>query len=202
MSYILVLYYSRYGATAKMAELVARGVANIGLEPRIRTVPSLSPLSEVTSPLIPEEGPPYVSIEDLKNCAGLALGSPTRFGGMASALKYFFERTSSLWISGDLINKPAGVFTSTASLHGGQESTLLSMMLPLLHQGMVIVGLPYCEKQLMDTKSGGTPYGPSHVAGVDNKAFITEEEKKLCVALGERIAKIAAQMEYERSEEV
>lgn len=197
MAYILILYYSRYGATAKMAELVARGVANVGdIEARIRTVPSLSPTTEAVDPAIPEQGPLYVTIDDLKHCSGLALGSPTRFGGMASPLKYFFEKTSSLWLSGDLVGKPAGVFTSTASMHGGQESTLLGMMLPLLHQGMLIVGLPYTEKHLIDTQSGGTPYGPSHLAGIDSKSPLTDEEKKLCIVLGERLATIALQFEH------
>ncbi len=192
MSYILILYYSRYGATAEMANHVARGVGEIPeLETRIRTVPSVSTVTEAVEDNIPASGPPYVALEDLKNCAGLILGSPTRFGNMAAPLKYFLDSTSSLWVAGELCGKPAGVFTSTSSLHGGQEATLLSMMLPLLHHGMLLMGLPYTESDLIKTKSGGTPYGPSHLAGIDSKNPLTDEEKRLCKSLGKRVAEVA-----------
>jgi len=192
MGYILVLYYSRTGSTAKMAELIARGVEETGkLEARIRTVPTVSSVIEATEDAIPTEGPLYATLEDLQHCAGLALGSPTRFGNMASALKYFLDGTSSLWLSGALSGKPAAVFTSTASLHGGQETTLLNMMLPLIHHGMLLVGLPYTESALLNTVGGGTPYGPSHLSGVDNRIPISDDEKKLCITLGRRLAEIA-----------
>lgn len=195
MSYILVLYYSRYGATAKMAEYIARGVELVkGMEARVRTVPPVSADTEAKLPLVPEEGAPYATLDDLKNCAGLAIGSPTRFGNMAAAMKYFLDSTASLWFSGALSGKPAAAFTSTASLHGGQETTLLSMMLPLLHHGMLIVGLPYTEPDLTTTRSGGTPYGPSHTAGPDSKLALTEEEIRLCKNLGNRLAGIAAKL--------
>ncbi len=186
--YILILYYSRHGATATMAQQIGRGVAQVkGMEARLRTVPSVSPDTEASAPAIPDDGAIYCSEDDVKNCAGLALGSPTRFGNMAAPLKYFLDGTSSTWLSGDLIDKPAAVFTSTASLHGGQESTLLSMMLPLLHHGMVITGLPYREPELNATTSGGTPYGPSHWAGADHQP-LSEDEVALCQALGRRLA--------------
>ncbi|MFN3235230.1 MAG: NAD(P)H:quinone oxidoreductase [Gammaproteobacteria bacterium] len=192
MPYILILYYSRYGATAKMAQLIARGVESIeGIEAKIRTVPSVSPNHEATEPAQPEEGAPFATIDELKNCAGLALGSPTRFGNMAAPLKYFLDSTSGLWMSGDLIGKPAGVFSSTASLHGGQETTLISMMMPLMHHGMLIVGLPYSEQALLETQTGGTPYGPTHLAGQEANNPISAEEKALCIALGKRIAEVA-----------
>lgn len=192
MTEILVLYYSRHGATAEMARQVARGVEQVnGASARLRTVPEVSTVAEAVADSIPEQGAPYATTEDLKECAGLALGSPTRFGNMAAPLKYFLDTTSPLWLSGALIGKPAGVFTSTSSLHGGQETTLLSMMLPLLHHGMIIMGLPYSEPELLTTRSGGTPYGPSHVAGADGQAPVTEEERKLCRALGRRIAEAA-----------
>lgn len=192
MTEILVLYYSRHGATAEMARQVARGVEQVnGVGARLRTVPEVSTVAEAVADSIPEHGAPYATPEDLTECAGLALGSPTRFGNMAAPLKYFLDTTSPLWLSGALIGKPAGVFTSTSSLHGGQETTLLSMMLPLLHHGMVIMGLPYSEPELLTTRSGGTPYGPSHVAGADGQAPLTEEERKLCRALGRRIAETA-----------
>jgi NAD(P)H dehydrogenase (quinone) len=195
MSYILVLYYSRYGATAEMAQEVARGVDQIkGIEAKIRTVPAVSSNIEASEDSIPASGPPYVSLEDLQNCAGLALGSPTRFGNMAAPLKYFWDTTGGLWQSGALINKPAGCFTSTASLHGGQETTLLSMMLPLLHHGMIILGLPYSETQLFSTTSGGTPYGPSHHAGVDSRNPLSESERLLSRALGKRLALTALKL--------
>jgi NAD(P)H dehydrogenase (quinone) len=189
MNEILVLYYSRYGATAEMAQRIAFGIESVaGCQARLRTVPPVSSVCEATADEIPDAGPPYASIEDLRECAGLALGSPTRFGNMAAPLKYFLDSTSSLWLSGGLIGKPAAVFTSTSSLHGGQETTLLSMMLPLLHHGMLILGLPYSETELLTTTSGGTPYGPSHTAGVDSKQPLTAEEKHLCTALGKRLA--------------
>jgi len=194
MSHILVLYYSRHGATAEMAHQVARGVEAAGLEARLRTVPAVSTVCEASEPAIPVGGAPYVDLDDLRDCAGLALGSPTRFGNMAAAMKYFLDGTSSLWLSGALAGKPAGVFTSTSSLHGGQESTLLSMMLPLLHHGMLVMGLPYSETDLLHTQSGGTPYGPSHLAGTENDRPLTEEEKRLCQALGRRLATTASKL--------
>ncbi|RTZ71315.1 MAG: NAD(P)H-quinone oxidoreductase [Gammaproteobacteria bacterium] len=192
--YILVLYYSRYGATAEMAHLVARGVEEGGMESRLRTVPNVSATCEAVEDCIPESGAPYVELEELRDCAGLALGSPTRFGNMAAAMKYFLDSTSSLWLGGALIGKPAGVFTSTSSLHGGQESTLLSMMLPLLHHGMLITGLPYSETALLTTRTGGTPYGPSHLAGAESNLPLSEEEKALCKGLGRRLAEVALKL--------
>ncbi|MBA4290384.1 MAG: NAD(P)H-quinone oxidoreductase [Pseudomonas sp.] len=196
--YILVLYYSRHGATAEMARQIARGVELGGLEARLRTVPSVSAECEAVAPEIPTEGAPYASLDDLKNCAGIALGSPTRFGNMAAPLKYFLDGTSGLWLTGALVGKPAGVFTSTASLHGGQESTLLSMMLPLLHHGMLITGLPYSESALLETRGGGTPYGASHHAGNDGKRALDEHETALCRALGQRLAQTAVKLESSR----
>ncbi len=194
MSYLLVLYYSRYGATAEMARQIARGSEEAGLEARLRTVPAVSAVCEALEDSIPDSGAPYVEEADLQHCAGLALGSPTRFGNMAASLKYFLDGSSRLWLSGALAGKPAGVFTSTSSMHGGQESTLLSMMLPLLHHGMLISGLPYSEPELMTTRSGGTPYGPSHFAGTDSKLPLSDEEKKLCQALGRRLAGVASRL--------
>jgi NAD(P)H dehydrogenase (quinone) len=189
MHEILVLYYSRYGATAEMARLIAQGIDAVDdCMARIRTVPPVSTVCEATADNIPAEGPPYATLDDLQECSGLALGSPTRFGNMAAPLKYFIDSTSSLWLSGALSGKPAAVFTSTSSLHGGQETTLLAMMLPLLHHGMLIMGLPYSEAELLTTTSGGTPYGPSHTAGTDSKRPVTGEERALCVALGRRLA--------------
>lgn len=189
--YILVLYYSRQGATAEMARLVGRGVEEGGIEARIRTVPEVSSVCEAVEDSIPISGAPFANLDDLQNCAGLAMGSPTRFGNMAAPLKYFVDGSSKLWMSGALIGKPAGVFTSTSSLHGGQETTLTSMMLPLLHHGMVICGLPYSENELLTTEAGGTPYGPSHVSGSEGNLPITEKEKNLCRALGKRLAEFA-----------
>jgi NAD(P)H dehydrogenase (quinone) len=190
--YILVLYYSRHGATATMAKHVARGVERVaGIEARIRTVPAVSADTESRAEAIPEEGPLYCDIDELRDCAGLVLGSPTRFGNMAAPLKYFVDQTSSLWLSGAMIDKPAAVFTSTASLHGGQETTLLSMMLPLLHHGMAVLGLPYSESGLMNTESGGTPYGASHWAGQGGDRPADELELQLCQALGQRVARWA-----------
>lgn len=189
---VLVLYYSRGGATAEMARHIARGVHEIaGMSARVRTVPPISTVCENTEPSVPAEGPPYVEPRDLEECAGLLLGSPTRFGNMAAPLKYFLDSTSSQWLAGSLAGKPAGVFTSTGSLHGGQESTLLSMMLPLLHHGMLLVGIPYSESTLLTTRSGGTPYGASHVAGASNERPLSDEEKELCRALGRRVAHFA-----------
>lgn len=191
--YILVLYYSRHGATGTMAQHIARGVELVpGMAARLRTVPPVSANCEQTEEDIPDKGPLYCELDDLRDCAGLVMGSPTRFGNMASPLKYFLDQTSSLWLSGAMIDKPAAVFTSTSSMHGGQESTLLSMMLPLLHHGMLMVGLPYSESGLMSTTSGGTPYGASHWAGNDNSRAVDEGEASLCRALGKRVARLAA----------
>lgn len=196
MSYVLVLYYSTHGATAEMAKQIARGVEeNDSMEAMLRTVPSVSTTIEATQDSIPAQGAPYVTLDELKSCNALALGSPTRYGNMASAMKYFLDGTSSLWMSGALIGKPAGVFTSSSSLHGGQESTLLSMMLPLMHHGMLITGLPYSESSLITTQSGGTPYGPSHVAGKESNQPLTDEEKQLCRALGKRLADTADKLQ-------
>jgi NAD(P)H dehydrogenase (quinone) len=191
MEYILVLFYSHHGATAEMARQVARGVEEAGLEARLRTVPAVSADHEATAPPVPDTGAPYATLDDLQGCGGLALGSPTRFGNMAAALKYFLDGTSGLWMKAALAGKPAGVFTSTSSMHGGQETTLLSMMLPLMHHGMLITGLPYTEPDLAQTQEGGTPYGPSHVAGLDSKRPLSPAEKNLCQALGRRLATIA-----------
>jgi len=191
MSHILVLYYSRYGATAEMARMVGRGVEEVGLEARLRTVPAVSTVCEAVEDSIPESGAPYADHDDLAECAGLALGSPTRFGNMAAPMKYFLDSTSPLWLRGALVGKPAGVFTSTSSLHGGQETTLLSMMLPLLHHGMLLLGLPYSETDLLHTETGGTPYGPSHLAGIDNDKPLSDAERRLCQALGRRLARTA-----------
>nr|WP_256930369.1 NAD(P)H:quinone oxidoreductase [Pseudomonas sp. D1HM] len=194
----MVLYYSRNGSTSEMARQIARGIEQGGLEARLRTVPAISTECEAVAPAIPAEGAMYASLDDLKNCSGLALGSPTRFGNMAAPLKYFLDGTSNLWLTGALVGKPAGVFTSTASLHGGQESTLLSMLLPLLHHGMLITGLPYSESALLHTTAGGTPYGPSHHAGADGKRGLDEHEVSLCRALGQRLASIALKLENTR----
>lgn len=191
MPYVLVLYYSRYGATAKMAHLIARGVEEAGIEARLRTVPAVSTVCEAVADSVPDQGAPYASHDELANCAGLALGSPTRFGNMAAPMKYFLDGTSAIWLKGKLAGKPAGVFTSTSSLHGGQESTLLSMMIPLLHHGMLLLGLPYSETDLLHTEAGGTPYGPSHLAGINNDQPLTDAEERLCVALGRRLAHTA-----------
>ncbi len=192
---VLVLFYSRHGATANMANLVARGVEEVdGVEATIRTVPAVSTVCAATEDDIPDDGALYASLEDLKNCDGLVLGSPTRFGNMAAPLKYFLDNTSTIWLSGALIGKPAAVFTSTSSLHGGQETTLTSMMLPLLHHGMVLAGLPYSEPALLETASGGTPYGASHLAGTDNTRQLDEHESQLCLALGKRIATLAKKL--------
>lgn len=192
---ILILYYSRYGHIAQMAHKIARGVEEVGeCQAVLRTVPAISAVCEAVAPEIPSEGAPYATLSDLENCAGLLLGSPTHFGNMAAPLKYFLDQSSSLWLKGALVNKPAAVFTASSSLHGGQESTLLSMSLPLLHHGMVIVGLPYTEAELITTQTGGTPYGASHFAGADNKNSLSESEQKLCRALGKRVAALARQL--------
>ncbi len=194
--YILIVYYTRHGATAKMADLIARGVESVdGMDVKIRTVPAVSTVSEATAPSVPQDGAPYATLAELEQCSGLILGSPTRFGNMAAPLKYFLDSTLQLWLAGKLIGIPAGVFTSTSSLHGGQESTLLSMMLPLLHHGALIVGMPYSENALLETQSGGTPYGPSHLAGTHNDIPLSEHEKQLCKALGKRVATIARQLQ-------
>ena len=195
MQEILVLYYSQHGSLKEMAHLVARGVEQIAnVKARVRTVPKVSTVCEATEASIPQQGAPYAELKDLEECIGLALGSPTRFGNMAAAMKYFWDGTSSLWMKGALVGKPAALFTSTASMHGGQETTLVSMMLPLLHHGMVIVGLPYSEPELNTTTSGGTPYGASHVSGATSDKPITEEERKLCLALGRRLAETALKL--------
>ncbi len=195
MSQILVLYYSRHGATAEMAQLASRGVEKVtGMQAMLRTVPEVSSVCEATQSSIPADGAPYVSPDDLAACSGLIMGSPTRFGNMSAAMKYFIDSTSANWMSGHLAGKPAGIFTSASSLHGGHESTLLSMMLPLLHHGMLIVGSPYSETELLSTTTGGTPYGPSHLAGKESNLPISQEEKNLCIALGQRVAKIASKL--------
>jgi NAD(P)H dehydrogenase (quinone) len=195
MKEILVLYYSHYGAVRQMAQFVARGIEQIpGAAARLRTVPKVSTVCEAGEPNVPAEGAPYVELRDLDECVALALGSPTRFGNMAAPLKYFLDGTSALWLKGALSGKPAAVFTSTSSMHGGQETTLLSMMLPLLHHGMLIVGLPYTEPDLLNTTNGGTPYGASHVAGATSDRPVTEEEKRLCIALGKRLAEVALKL--------
>ncbi len=195
MNQVLVLYYSRHGNTRQMARLIARGIEKVtGCEALLRTVPEISADHEATASDIPLNGDPYVSIDELQNCDGLAMGSPTRFGNMAAPLKYFLDQTSTQWLSGALIDKPASVFTSTGSLHGGQETTLMTMMIPLLHHGMVISGIPYSETELLSTTTGGTPYGASHVAGSDSKNPISDEEKKLCIAQGQRLAELSRKL--------
>jgi NAD(P)H dehydrogenase (quinone) len=195
MADILVLYYSRHGAVKEMARWVAHGVERVaGMSARLRTVPKVSTVIETVEPAVPDAGAPYCELADLEQCAGLALGSPTRFGNMAAPLKYFWDGTAALWLSGTLAGKPAAVFSSTASLHGGQETTLVSMMLPLLHHGMLIVGLPYTEAGLMRTSSGGTPYGASHLAGAASDRTVDETEKQLCIALGQRLADTARRL--------
>jgi len=191
MADILVLYYSRNGATAEVARQVCRGVEKVaGMQARLRTVPAVSTVISTPEPAVPASGPPYATADDLRECAGLIMGSPTRFGNMAAPMKYFIDGTSALWASGALANKPAAVFTSTQTMHGGQESTLLSMMLPLLHHGMYLVGLPFTEPALTSTRTGGSPYGASHVASA-GQAALSDEEKTLAQLLGERVAKLA-----------
>ncbi len=193
---ILVLYYSRHGATRRLAELIAQGIESVaGCEAVLRTVPAVSTVAEATEPAIPPSGAPYVEAADLDDCAALALGSPTRFGNMAAPLKYFLDGTSAEWLSGTLAGKPACVFTSTGSLHGGQESTLLSMMLPLLHHGMLIVGLPYTEAALMTTADGGSPYGATHWSGVNGDRPLANDSRQLAIALGKRLADTARKLQ-------
>jgi NAD(P)H dehydrogenase (quinone) len=195
---ILVLYYSRQGSTRRLAELIAQGVESVsGCEARLRTVPPVSTVAEATEPAIPKHGAPYVELRDLEECAGMALGSPTRFGNMAAPLKYFLDGTSAQWISGALAGKPACVFTSTGSLHGGQEATLLSMMIPLLHHGMLLLGLPYTYPELMTTTTGGTPYGASHWSGAAGTNAISDDTRTLAIALGRRLARTATRLKAE-----
>ncbi|MDX1915038.1 MAG: NAD(P)H:quinone oxidoreductase [Methylophilus sp.] len=195
MAEILVLYYSQAGSVKEMAQLIARGVESVsGTKARIRTVPKVSTNCEATEPDVPTTGAPYVELSDLEECAGIALGSPTRFGNMAAPMKYFLDGTAGLWLKGTLIGKPAAVFTSSSSMHGGNESTLLTMMLPLLHHGALIVGIPYSEPSLSNTKTGGTPYGASHIGGSMDDQPISEDEKKLCIAFGKRLAETALKL--------
>ena len=191
---ILVLYYSAHGSVREMAQLVARGVNQTGAVARLRSVPPVAPRTQLAEPPVPEEGAPYVELADLEQCAGLVLGSPTRFGNMAAPLKYFLDTTGALWAKGALVGKPAAVFTSTASLHGGQETTLTSMMTPLLHHGMLILGLPYTLPGVNHTASGGTPYGASHWAGPADDKPLTDDERSLCIALGKRLAETAMKL--------
>lgn len=195
MADILVLYYSATGSVRALAQSVARGVDSVeGMRARVRTVPRVAPVTQVAAPAVPREGAPYVEARDLEECAGLALGSPTRFGNMAAPLKYFLDGLGAEWGRGTLAGKPAAVFSSTASLHGGQEATLISMMLPLMHHGMVVVGLPYTEADLHSTRSGGTPYGATHVSGTANDRPVSDEEARLAFALGKRLAAIARRL--------
>jgi len=195
MSDVLVLYYSRYGAVREMARWVAHGVERVsGAKARLRTVPKVSTVCEAVAPDVPDSGAPYCELADLEQCAGVALGSPTRFGNMAAPMKYFWDGTAELWLRGTLAGKPAAVFSSTSTLHGGQETTLVSMMLPLLHHGMLIVGLPYTETGLLQTRSGGGPYGASHLAGVASDRAVDDTEKELCIALGRRLAEVVRKL--------
>ena len=195
MKDILVLYYSHGGSVHEMAKLIARGVESVkGVQARIRTVPKVSANCEATEPEVPASGAPYAELKDLQECIGLALGSPTRFGNMAAPMKYFLDGTTSLWLKGALIGKPAAVFTSTGSMHGGQETTLVTMMLPLMHHGMLMIGLPYSESELSSTSTGGTPYGASHVGGAADDRPISDDERKLCIALGKRLAETALKL--------
>jgi NAD(P)H dehydrogenase (quinone) len=192
---ILVLFYSRKGATAELARQVCRGVESVaGARARLRTVPAVAAVIEDPQPAVPAEGPPYATHDDLRECDGLVMGSPTRFGNMAAPLKFFLDGTSALWIRGALAGKPAGVFTSTQTIHGGQETTLLSMMMPLLHHGMIIVGIPYTEAALTTTRAGGSPYGASHFAGDDTQPRLTDDERTLAVLLGRRVAEVAVKL--------
>ncbi|MCM2130648.1 NAD(P)H:quinone oxidoreductase [Larsenimonas rhizosphaerae] len=199
--YVLVLYYSRQGATRALADCMVAGIESVaGVDARLRTVPSVSTTCEATEAEIPPEGAVYATLEDVRHCAGLALGSPTRFGNMAAPLKYFLDGTSELWMTGALVDKPAGVFTSTASLHGGQETTLTSMMTPLLHHGMVLVGVPYSVTSLFDTTRGGTPYGATHVSGDSDEATLDTHEKAIAHAQGVRLARLALALHTGRTE--
>ena len=192
---ILIVYYSRTGHVAQLARAIARGVGEVpGAQARVRSVPPVAPVTQTAEPPVPEEGAPYATLDDLRECAGLIFGSPTRFGNMAAPLKHFLDSTVAEWASGSLVGKPAAFFTSTATMHGGQETTLLSMMMPLLHHGALIVGIPYTEAALNQTSSGGTPYGASHVAGTNGEKSITDHERELARALGRRVATIAAKL--------
>jgi len=196
MSEILILYYSLGGTTAEMARAIAHGVEEVSdMQARLRCVPEVSSVCETVAEAVPDNGAPYATLDDLKECSGLILGSPTHFGNMAAPLKYFIDGTSSLWMSGELVNKPAAVFTATASMHGGQESTLLSMMLPLLHHGMVLIGLPYSEQNLLETQTGGTPYGASRLTSEEDNRPLSDDEHILCKALGHRVAVTAKKLE-------
>ncbi|GAB3016890.1 NAD(P)H:quinone oxidoreductase [Bowmanella dokdonensis] len=197
MPFALILYYSRGGSTRNLAYRIAQGIEQSGLEARLRTVPEVSTQLGESRPSVPQSGDPYATLDELRQCSALALGSPTRFGNMAAPMKYFWDGTSSLWLSGQLAGKPACVFTSTGSLHGGQEATLLSMMLPLLHHGMLIMGTPYSNPELNNTQTGGTPYGPSHHAGLDNQPRLSETEQTLCIAQGKRLAAVAMKLKEE-----
>ncbi len=192
---VLVLYYTQGGSVRRMAELIAEGIERVpGASARLRTVPKVATTTSIAEPSIPDAGAPYCELRDLEECTGLALGSPTRFGNMAAAMKYFLDGTASLWMSGALVGKPACVFTSAASLHGGQETTLLSMMLPLLHHGMLIMGLPYTHAELLATRTGGTPYGASHFAGAADDQPVSDAERALCIAQGKRLAEVAMRL--------
>ncbi len=195
MNEVLVLYYSQGGAVKQLAQLIARGIEQVpNVKARLRTVPKVAPITHEIAPAVPDAGAPYAELKDLQDCIGIVVGSPTRFGNMAAPMKYFWDGTSELWLKGALVGKPATVFTSTGTQHGGQETTLISMMMPLLHHGMLIIGLPYTESTLSSTKTGGTPYGASHVAGITNDAPISDDEKKLTIALGKRLAEIALKL--------
>ena len=195
MSDVLVLYYTQGGSVRRMAELIAEGIERVpGASARLRTVPKVATTTTIAEPSIPDAGAPYCELRDLEECTGLALGGPTRFGNMAAAMKYFLDGTASLWMSGALVGKPACVFTSSASLHGGQETTLLSMMLPLLHHGMLIMGLPYTHAELLATRTGGTPYGASHFAGAADDQPVSDAERALCIAQGKRLAEVAMRL--------
>ena len=195
MSDVLVLYYTQGGSVRRMAELIAEGIERVpGASARLRTVPKVATTTTIAEPSIPDAGAPYCELRDLEECAGVALGSPTRFGNMAAPMKYFLDGTASLWMSGALVGKPACVFTSSASLHGGQETTLLSMMLPLLHHGMLIMGLPYTHAELLATRTGGTPYGASHFAGAADDQPVSDAERALCIAQGKRLAEVAMRL--------
>jgi len=194
MEYLLVLYYSSGGTTKKLAQLIARGIEQQGIEAVIRTVPRVSPNHQATEAEIPNDGDCYATQMDLANCSGLAVGSPTRFGNMAAPLKYFIDQSSDLWMNGQLAGKPVSFFSSSSSLHGGQESTLLSMMLPFLHHGMLVTGLPYSETSLLHTETGGTPYGVTHWAGHENNKVISQNEKELAIAQGKRLAALALKL--------
>ena len=192
---ILVLYYSQHGSTQALAQAIARGIESVpGAQARLRTVPKVATVTQTATPPVPDAGAPYVELNDLNECIGLALGSPTRFGNMAAPMKYFLDGTAALWMQGALVGKPAAVFTSTTTMHGGQESTLLSMMLPLLHHGMLLTGIPYTEAELTSTISGGTPYGASHVSGNNSSTQLTDAERKLAFALGKRLASTALKL--------